>query len=317
MGRRKKEEKKSDFLSNNLGIIANVLSEERDEKDIRVQLSREIESDDILRMYLKEIGEISLLTPQLEIQLAKKIETGDKEAKQRMIESNLRLVVSIAKKYIGQGLSLLDLVQEGNFGLIRAVEKFDYRLGNKFSTYASFWIKQAIARSLADSGRTIRIPIHLVDIIRKYNNTKKDLFQKTGKVPKPEEIAEVMNMNFDRIQEIITSCQDLVSLTTPIGDDGETFLEDFIEDRSMEDPEEGAFSTALRESIEGILQTLPPREQEVLKLRFGIDSKKPQTLEEVGKVVGVTRERIRQIEVKAIRKLKRTSKKEKLKEFSL
>ncbi len=314
---RKREEKKSDFLSNNLDIIASVLPEERDEKDIKVQLSREIESDDILRMYLKEIGEISLLTPQLEIQLAKKIETGDKEAKQRMIESNLRLVVSIAKKYIGQGLSLLDLIQEGNFGLIRAVEKFDYRLGNKFSTYASFWIKQAIARSLADSGRTIRIPIHLVDIIRKYNNTKKDIFQKTGKVPKPEEVAEIMNMNFDRLQEIITSCQDLVSLATPIGEDGETFLEDFIEDRSMEDPQEGAFSTALRESIEGILQTLPPREQEVLKLRFGIDSKKPQTLEEVGKVVGVTRERIRQIEVKAIRKLKRTGKKEKLKEFSL
>lgn len=317
MGRRKKEQKEVDFSADGMEMIPDIFIEDGKEIEESPDISQEIESDDILRMYLKEIGEIPLLTPQGEIELAKRIEMGDKAAKQRMIEANLRLVVSIAKKYIGQGLSLLDLIQEGNFGLIRAVEKFDYRLGNKFSTYASFWIKQAIARSLADSGRTIRIPIHLVDIIRKYNNTKKELFQKTGKIPKPEEIAEHMNISLERLQGIITAGQDLVSLATPIGDEGETFLEDFIEDKSMTDPETGAFSTALRESIEGILQMLPPREQEIVKLRYGLDTKKPQTLEEVGKVVGVTRERIRQIEVKALKKLKRTSKKEKLKEFSI
>lgn len=279
----------------------------------------EIESNDTLRLYLKEIGEIQLLTPEDEIRLAKQIEKGDMLAKRRMIESNLRLVVSIAKKYMGQGMSFLDLVQEGNFGLMRAVEKFDYRMGNKFSTYASFWIKQAIARSLADSGRTIRIPVHMVEIIRKYNNTKKELFQNLGRLPKMDEIARAMKLPIEKVETIITSCQELVSLAAPIGDEGESSLEDFVEDKTAIDPEEGAFSTLRKELVEARLNDLTPREHEILKLRFGLDNQKPKTLEEVGKIFGVTRERIRQIEAKALRRLKKMAKtkntKDNLKDF--
>ncbi len=279
----------------------------------------EIESNDTLRLYLKEIGEIQLLTPEDEIRLAKQIEKGDMLAKRRMIESNLRLVVSIAKKYMGQGMSFLDLVQEGNFGLMRAVEKFDYRMGNKFSTYASFWIKQAIARSLADSGRTIRIPVHMVEIIRKYNNTKKELFQNLGRLPKKDEIARAMKLPIEKVETIITSCQELVSLAAPIGDEGESSLEDFVEDKTAIDPEEGAFSTLRKELVEARLNDLTPREHEILKLRFGLDNQKPKTLEEVGKIFGVTRERIRQIEAKALRRLKKMAKtknpKDNLKDF--
>lgn len=296
------------------------LQEEEPEKEVvEATFKDEIESNDTLRLYLKEIGEIPLLTPEDEIRLAKQIEKGDMEAKRRMIEANLRLVVSIAKKYMGQGMSFLDLVQEGNFGLMRAVEKFDYRMGNKFSTYASFWIKQAIARSLADSGRTIRIPVHMVEIIRKYNNTKKELFQKLGRLPRTDEIAKFMKLPVEKVETIITSCQELVSLAAPIGDEGESSLEDFVEDKTAIDPEEGAFSTLRKELVESRLNELTPREHEILKLRFGLDNQKPKTLEEVGKIFGVTRERIRQIEAKALRRLKKMAKsknaKDNLKDF--
>lgn len=282
---------------------------------LRQALKEEIEIDDALRMYLREIGDIPLLSPEEEIELAKRIERGSEEAKRKMIEANLRLVVSIAKKYVGQGMSLLDLIQEGNFGLIRAVEKFDYRLGNKFSTYASFWIKQSIARALADVGRTIRTPVHLVEMIRKMNQIKKEWFQKHGGVPTTEELAEAMAVPQERLESLLGCCQDLVSLATPVGEEGESELEEFLQDMSSPGPEEQALRTAVKESLRALLHRLSRREQEVVKLRFGLEGERPFTLEEVGRKLNVTRERVRQIEAKALYKLRRGEQGEELKEL--
>lgn len=278
-------------------------------------IKEEVEADDALRMYLKEIGEMNLLTPEEEIELAKRIEKGDEAAKRRMIESNLRLVVNIAKKYVGQGMSLLDLIQEGNFGLIRAVEKFDYRMGNKFSTYASFWIKQSIARALADTGRTIRIPVHLTEVVRKISAIKKEWFQKYGKYPNKEELAKICHLPAERIEQILLCVQDLVSLATPVGEEGESELEEFIRDLSSPDPEERAMANLVKETIGGMMHHLSKREKEVLQLRFGLNDDRPHTLEEVGQKMKVTRERIRQIEAKSLQKLKKMAKDEVLRDL--
>lgn len=298
MGRRKKSIKS--FTSG----LGEFLFDETSAKS-GSEFDYEIEADDTLRLYLKEIGEMGLLTPQEEIDLAKKIEKGNLKAKKEMIEKNLRLVVSIAKKYAGHGMSFLDLVQEGNFGLMRAVEKFDWRKGNKFSTYASFWIKQSIARAIADSGRTIRIPVHMVEIIRKYKTARKRLFQELGRQPKNEELADALGIPVDKVEHIVRSSQDLVSLSATIGDEGDTSIEDFLEDSTAPNPEEDALITSRRYEIEKYLDILVEREIKILRLRFGLEGGKPHTLEEVGRKVGVTRERVRQIEAKALRRIKK------------
>ena len=271
--------------------------------------------DDPVRMYLKEIGKISLLTPEGEIELAKRMNEGDEEAKRIMTEANLRLVVSIAKRYVGRGMLFLDLIQEGNLGLIKAVEKFDYTKGYKFSTYATWWIRQAITRAIADQARTIRIPVHMVETINKVMRISRQLLQELGHDPTPEEIAADMNMPVDKVRDILKIAQEPVSLETPIGEEEDSHLGDFIPDEDASEPAEAASFTLLKEQLTEVLSTLTPREEKVLRLRFGIEDGRTRTLEEVGKEFNVTRERIRQIEAKALRKLRHPSRSKRLKDF--
>ena len=271
--------------------------------------------DDPVRMYLRESGKIPLLTYEEELDLAKKVLEGDEEAKQKLAESNLRLVVSIAKKYVGRGMLFLDLIQEGNMGLIKAVEKFDYTKGFKFSTYATWWIRQAITRAIADQARTIRIPVHMVETINKLIRTSRHLLQQLGREPSPEEIAEEMEMPVEKVMEIQKIAQDPVSLETPIGEEDDSHLGDFIKDEDSPAPQDSAAYTLLKEQLEEVMGTLTPREAKVLKLRFGLEDGKARTLEEVGKEFMVTRERIRQIEAKALRKLRHPSRSKKLKDY--
>ncbi|MBX5464877.1 MAG: RNA polymerase sigma factor RpoD [Clostridia bacterium] len=271
--------------------------------------------DDPVRMYLKEIGRVPLLTAQQEIELAKRIEAGDEEARRQLAEANLRLVVSIAKRYVGRGMLFLDLIQEGNLGLLKAVEKYDWRKGYKFSTYATWWIRQAITRAIADQARTIRIPVHMVETINKLVRVQRQLLQELGRDPTPEEIGEAMGIDADRVREIQKIAQEPVSLETPIGEEEDSHLGDFIEDEDAPAPAEAASYSLLKQQLEEVLHTLTEREQEVLRLRFGLDDGRPRTLEEVGQVFGVTRERIRQIEAKALRKLRHPSRSKKLKDY--
>ena len=271
--------------------------------------------DDPVRMYLREIGRIPLLTYDEELDLAKRVLEGDEEAKQKLVESNLRLVVSIAKKYVGRGMLFLDLIQEGNMGLIKAVEKFDYTKGFKFSTYATWWIRQAITRAIADQARTIRIPVHMVETINKLIRTSRHLLQQMGREPTPEEIAKEMEIPVEKVMEIQKIAQDPVSLETPIGEEDDSHLGDFIQDDDSPAPQDSAAYTMLKEQLEEVMNTLTPREAKVLKLRFGLEDGKARTLEEVGKEFMVTRERIRQIEAKALRKLRHPSRSKKLKDY--
>ena len=286
---------------------------ELDKIDLSVPEGVSIE--DPVRMYLKEIGKVPLLSAEEEIELAKKMEQGDENAKKRLAEANLRLVVSIAKRYVGRGMLFLDLIQEGNLGLIKAVEKFDYRKGYKFSTYATWWIRQAITRAIADQARTIRIPVHMVETINKLIRVSRQLLQELGREPTPEEIAEEMDMNVDRVREILKISQEPVSLETPIGEEEDSHLGDFIQDDNVPVPADAAAFTLLKEQLIEVLGTLTEREQKVLRLRFGLDDGRARTLEEVGKEFNVTRERIRQIEAKALRKLRHPSRSRKLKDY--
>lgn len=285
------------------------------EEDIDISIPEGISIDDPVRMYLKEIGKVPLLSADEEIQLAQKMEDGDSEAKKRLAEANLRLVVSIAKRYVGRGMLFLDLIQEGNLGLIKAVEKFDYRKGYKFSTYATWWIRQAITRAIADQARTIRIPVHMVETINKLIRVSRQLLQELGKEPQPEEIAKEMNMPVEKVREIMKISQEPVSLETPIGEEEDSHLGDFIPDDDAPAPSEAAAFTLLKEQLIDVLDTLTPREEKVLRLRFGLDDGRARTLEEVGKEFNVTRERIRQIEAKALRKLRHPSRSKKLKDY--
>ena len=287
--------------------------EEVDDRDLSAPTGVKI--NDPVRMYLKEIGRVPLLTADEEVSLALKIEQGDQEAKQRLAEANLRLVVSIAKRYVGRGMQFLDLIQEGNMGLMKAVEKFDHRKGFKFSTYATWWIRQAITRAIADQARTIRIPVHMVETINKLIRIQRQLLQELGKEPTPEQIAEKMEMPTEKVREILKIAQEPVSLETPIGEEDDSHLGDFIEDQEAASPAEHAAYELLKEQLEDVLDTLTDREENVLRLRFGIDDGRTRTLEEVGKVFGVTRERIRQIEAKALRKLRHPSRSKQLKDF--
>ena len=286
---------------------------ELDKIDLSVPEGVSIE--DPVRMYLKEIGKVSLLTADEEIELAKRMEQGDEEAKKRLAEANLRLVVSIAKRYVGRGMLFLDLIQEGNLGLIKAVEKFDYRKGYKFSTYATWWIRQAITRAIADQARTIRIPVHMVETINKLIRVSRQLLQELGREPTPEEIAEEMKMPVERVREILKISQEPVSLETPIGEEEDSHLGDFIQDDNVPVPADAAAFTLLKEQLIEVLGTLTEREQKVLRLRFGLDDGRARTLEEVGKEFNVTRERIRQIEAKALHKLRHPSRSRKLKDY--
>ena len=272
-------------------------------------------TDDPVRMYLKEIGKVSLLSPEEEIALAKRMAEGNEEAKRRMTEANLRLVVSIAKRYVGRGMLFLDLIQEGNLGLIKAVEKFDYTKGYKFSTYATWWIRQAITRAIADQARTIRIPVHMVETINKVIRVSRQLLQELGHDPSAEEIAEEMNMPVDKVRDILKIAQEPVSLETPIGEEEDSHLADFIPDEDASEPAEAASFSLLKEQLMDVLNTLTPREEKVLRLRFGLEDGRTRTLEEVGKEFNVTRERIRQIEAKALRKLRHPSRSKKLRDF--
>ena len=301
-----------------------------DDDDLEIMLSDEDEVDmekidlsvpdgisieDPVRMYLKEIGKVPLLSADREIELAQRMEEGDEEAKKRLAEANLRLVVSIAKRYVGRGMQFLDLIQEGNLGLIKAVEKYDYRKGFKFSTYATWWIRQAITRAIADQARTIRIPVHMVETINKLVRVQRQLLQELGREPSPEEIAENMDIPVERVREIQKISQEPVSLETPIGEEEDSHLGDFIQDDNVPVPSDAAAFTLLKEQLVEVLGTLTEREQKVLRLRFGLDDGRARTLEEVGKEFNVTRERIRQIEAKALRKLRHPSRSRKLKDY--
>ena len=305
----------------NLGIdvVGDIEDEIEDiqltEEDLDLSVPEGISIDDPVRMYLKEIGKVPLLSADEEIELAKRMEKGDVEAKKRLAEANLRLVVSIAKRYVGRGMLFLDLIQEGNLGLIKAVEKFDYRKGYKFSTYATWWIRQAITRAIADQARTIRIPVHMVETINKLTRVQRQLLQELGREPSPEEISEVMNMPVERVREIQKISQEPVSLETPIGEEEDSHLGDFIQDDNVPVPADAAAFTLLKEQLVEVLGTLTDREQKVLRLRFGLDDGRARTLEEVGKEFNVTRERIRQIEAKALRKLRHPSRSRKLKDY--
>ncbi|WP_070120642.1 RNA polymerase sigma factor RpoD [Bacillus marinisedimentorum] len=322
------ESDQMDEFYETLGNEGVELVSETDEDPNTQQLEKEEEFDlndlsvppgvkinDPVRMYLKEIGRVDLLSAEEEINLAKRIEEGDEEAKRRLAEANLRLVVSIAKRYVGRGMLFLDLIQEGNMGLIKAVEKFDYRKGYKFSTYATWWIRQAITRAIADQARTIRIPVHMVETINKLIRVQRQLLQDLGRDPSPEEIAEEMDLTPEKVREILKIAQEPVSLETPIGEEDDSHLGDFIEDQDATSPSDAAAYELLKEQLEDVLDTLTDREENVLRLRFGLDDGRTRTLEEVGKVFGVTRERIRQIEAKALRKLRHPSRSKRLKDF--
>lgn len=313
------------FLAAGVDVFESVTEEELKEGEkAATELAKELEvlstlTDktvaDPVRMYLKEIGRIPLLTAKEEVDLAQRIEKNSKAARKKLTESNLRLVVSIAKKYVGRGLTLLDLIQEGNQGLIRAVEKYDWRKGYKFSTYATWWIRQAITRAIADQARTIRIPVHMVETINKLIRTSRKMMQDLGREPTAEEIGKVMELSPNRVREIFKIAQDTTSLATPIGDDEDSLLGDFIPDETQPQPYDQASKQLLKENIDEVLDTLSPREANVLKMRFGLDGHHPMTLEEVGREFGVTRERIRQIEAKALRKLKHPSRRKKLQDY--
>mgnify|MGYP002585705207 CR=1 FL=1 len=322
-------EKILDFLeANNIDVLRitdddaddDILLEVDDDDEIEVEkidlsVPDGVSIEDPVRMYLKEIGKVPLLSAEEEIELAKRMELGDQEAKKRLAEANLRLVVSIAKRYVGRGMLFLDLIQEGNLGLIKAVEKFDYRKGYKFSTYATWWIRQAITRAIADQARTIRIPVHMVETINKLIRVSRQLLQELGREPTPEEIAAEMNMPVERVREILKISQEPVSLETPIGEEEDSHLGDFIQDDNVPVPADAAAFTLLKEQLEEVLGTLTEREQKVLTLRFGLEDGRARTLEEVGKEFNVTRERIRQIEAKALRKLRHPSRSRKLKDY--
>ena len=324
-----KFEKILDFLeANNIDVLRitdddaddDILLEVDDDDEIEVEkidlsVPDGVSIEDPVRMYLKEIGKVPLLSAEEEIELAKPMELGDQEAKKRLAEANLRLVVSIAKRYVGRGMLFLDLIQEGNLGLIKAVEKFDYRKGYKFSTYATWWIRQAITRAIADQARTIRIPVHMVETINKLIRVSRQLLQELGREPTPEEIAAEMNMPVERVREILKISQEPVSLETPIGEEEDSHLGDFIQDDNVPVPADAAAFTLLKEQLEEVLGTLTEREQKVLTLRFGLEDGRARTLEEVGKEFNVTRERIRQIEAKALRKLRHPSRSRKLKDY--
>ena len=289
--------------------------EEVDVEHIDLSVPDGIGLDDPIRMYLKEIGKVPLLSTEEEIELAKRIELGDEEAKRTLAESNLRLVVSIAKRYMGRGMQFLDLIQEGNLGLIKAVEKFEYKKGYKFSTYATWWIRQAITRAIADQARTIRIPVHMVETINRLIRTQRQLVQTLGREPSPEEVAAAMEIPVERVREVMKISMDPVSLETPIGEEEDSHLGDFIQDEQVMVPADVATYTLLREQLTEVLETLTEREQKVLRLRFGLDDGRPRTLEEVGRDFNVTRERIRQIEAQALRKLRHPSRSRKLKDY--
>ncbi|MEJ6952031.1 RNA polymerase sigma factor RpoD [Natronospora cellulosivora (SeqCode)] len=307
------------FNEMNIEIKDEKESDEEDdsdsEEDLDISIPDGVGIDDPVRMYLKEIGKVPLLTAEEEVDLAKRMEEGEEAAKRKLIEANLRLVVSIAKKYVGRGMLFLDLIQEGNMGLIKAVEKFDYTKGYKFSTYATWWIRQAITRSIADQARTIRIPVHMVETINKLIRVSRQLLQEIGREPTPEEIGEEMDMSAEKVREIMKIAQEPVSLETPIGEEEDSHLGDFIEDEDAPAPATAASFILLKEQLDDVLDTLTEREKRVLELRFGIEDGRPRTLEEVGKEFGVTRERIRQIEAKALRKLRHPSRSKKLKDY--
>ena len=303
------------LLDNDMDMEGLDDEEEVELDKIDLSVPEGVSIEDPVRMYLKEIGKVSLLSADEEIELAKRMEKGDEAAKKRLAEANLRLVVSIAKRYVGRGMLFLDLIQEGNLGLIKAVEKFDYRKGYKFSTYATWWIRQAITRAIADQARTIRIPVHMVETINKLIRVSRQLLQELGREPTPEEIAEEMDMPVDRVREILKISQEPVSLETPIGEEEDSHLGDFIQDDNVPVPADAAAFTLLKEQLVEVLSTLTDREQKVLRLRFGLDDGRAITLEEVGKEFNVTRERIRQIEAKALRKLRHPSRSRKLKDY--
>ena len=303
------------LLDNDMDMDGMEDEEEVELDKIDLSVPEGVSIEDPVRMYLKEIGKVSLLSADEEIELAKRMEKGDEAAKKRLAEANLRLVVSIAKRYVGRGMLFLDLIQEGNLGLIKAVEKFDYRKGYKFSTYATWWIRQAITRAIADQARTIRIPVHMVETINKLIRVSRQLLQELGREPTPEEIAEEMDMPVDRVREILKISQEPVFLETPIGEEEDSHLGDFIQDDNVPVPADAAAFTLLKEQLVEVLSTLTDREQKVLRLRFGLDDGRARTLEEVGKEFNVTRERIRQIEAKALRKLRHPSRSRKLKDY--
>ena len=312
-------EEVEDFLEDHELIDGDLLADIKEDEIVEpteegLEIPEEIELDDPVKMYLKEIGKIPLLTPEEEVELAKRVEQGDEEAKKKLIEANLRLVVSVAKRYIGRGLLFLDLIQEGNLGLIKAVEKFDWRKGYKFSTYATWWIRQAITRAIADQARTIRIPVHMVETMNKIHKVTRQLTQELGRKPTEEEIAEKSGLPVERIREISMMGQEPLSLEMPVGEDEDTHLADFVENKGLS-PADVSIQKSLKKDIEELLNELSEREREILKLRFGLEDNQPRTLEEVGKLFNVTRERIRQIEAKALRRLRHPSRSKKIKDY--